>query len=373
MVYVTERSRVLVFTTDGRMAGLFADPDGVSLGGLDVDERFVYVAEPVVGLVKRFRRTGEVVAAWGSSNGTEQRLQSPADVAVASGFAYVVDRARGRLFKYTVDGAFVTSWPVLREPTGVGVAPDGDIWVVNQGSFALQRFRPDGTLLASHTYVHGRFLPNDIAVARSGEIYVSSTHEIFRFRELPPPTATVARGVPAGGRVLVRRPGESRPTPMQPGEPLPTHTVVDVRNGTLELSVLVEGDGTSQGTFWGGRFAIGAAYTIQIRSLQSASAVVRVTRLPLRPKLTCPKRGTAAADAVIRRGLNIRAPRHFRVVGRYASVRPLGSGRAQISVRDTCKATTIIVRTGRVEVFDLVRKRGRAVTARRTVVVRPRA
>jgi DNA-binding beta-propeller fold protein YncE len=81
----------------------------------------------------------------------------------------------------------------LNTPHGIDIAPDGSIFVADSGNNRIQKFSPDGTLLASWgTYANilesdapGGTLnePWDVAVGQDGSVYVADTfnHRIQKF------------------------------------------------------------------------------------------------------------------------------------------------------------------------------------------------
>jgi len=97
-----------------------------------------------------------------------------------TGRLYVVDKG-GRLQALTQAGEFITAWkmPETRagKPTGLGVAPDGTLFVADTHYSRVLHFSPDGELLGQFGSLGdgpGQFrLPTDTAIADDGGIYVS--------------------------------------------------------------------------------------------------------------------------------------------------------------------------------------------------------
>lgn len=106
-----------------------------------------------------------------------------AGVALApNGLVYLVNRAAPYVQVYECDGRFARSWDdvTFARPHQVRVAPDGSIWVADEGDHAVHKYTPDGALLmtlgargtpgcdASHFN-----RPTDVAIAPDGDVFVS--------------------------------------------------------------------------------------------------------------------------------------------------------------------------------------------------------
>jgi DNA-binding beta-propeller fold protein YncE len=110
---------------------------------------------------------------------------------------YMIARQRSQVLVYEADGTFVRAWgegQFTDRTHGLTVAPDDTIWCVDDGSHRVQKFTPEGRLLleleasgrpAPESGYDGRTLesitrggppfnrPTNVAVAPSGELYVS--------------------------------------------------------------------------------------------------------------------------------------------------------------------------------------------------------
>lgn len=97
-----------------------------------------------------------------------------------NGRLYVVDKA-GRVQAFSPDAAFVVHWRMPQtaagKPTGLGVAPDGRVYVADTHYARVCVYDADGELLEQFgTFGDGpgQFrLPTDVAIGRDGRIYVS--------------------------------------------------------------------------------------------------------------------------------------------------------------------------------------------------------
>ncbi|RMF83335.1 MAG: hypothetical protein D6744_04865 [Planctomycetota bacterium] len=105
----------------------------------------------------------------------------PRAIAVArDGGVFVVDKG-GRIQHFTADGEFVGAWrtPAIDagKPTGVGVAPDGRLFVADTHYARILIYSPSGELIRTFGEYGdgpGRFrLPTDVLVRPDGSFYVS--------------------------------------------------------------------------------------------------------------------------------------------------------------------------------------------------------
>ena len=148
---------------------------------------------------------------------------------------------------------------------------------------------------------------------------------------------------PAGGRVLVRLPGEENFVSLRTLQVIPIGSLVDARRGKALLSsVRDRGGSVQQGHFSQGLF--------QVRQRRSERYL---TELVLRGKVGPCARGTrASAAARSSRRLWGNGNGRFRTRGRYSSGAVRGT---RWLVADTCEGTLTVVRRGRVAVRDFTR------------------
>jgi hypothetical protein len=137
---------------------------------------------------------------------------------------------------------------------------------------------------------------------------------------------------------------------------IPVGSEVDATQGRVRLTSLARGGATQTADFYQGRFLISQAGTGD-----------RTTVLRLSAPLRCPRRLAATKPPV--RHLWGRGKGRFRTMGRYASASVRGT---VWLTSDTCTLTLIRVRSGRVDVFDLVRRRAVTVTVGKSYTARQR-
>ncbi len=103
----------------------------------------------------------------------------PTDVAIApNGELYVCDGyGNARVHRFTADGTLIQSWGEpgtgpgqFHLPHGIGVSPDGRIFVTDRENDRIQIFTPDGKFLEMWTHLQR---PTDIAFDKDGRVYVS--------------------------------------------------------------------------------------------------------------------------------------------------------------------------------------------------------
>ncbi len=107
----------------------------------------------------------------------------------AAGRLLVADTGNDRIAIYAVDGAaakLIGEWKGLDNPEGVGVAPDGRVYVTNTGAGSVGIFR-GGKLertVGRYGSAAGEFSrPHDVEVDREGKVYVvdSGNHRVQVF------------------------------------------------------------------------------------------------------------------------------------------------------------------------------------------------
>jgi hypothetical protein len=174
----------------------------------------------------------------------------------------------------------------------------------------------------------------------------------------PPPVAgrTVNVAV-VSGTVRVRLRGTNRFVDLRRLRQIPTGSELDTLRGRVRLSSAAA-RGTQSGVFFDGRFVV-----TQVRR------GTRLTSLRLSGSLRCPRRAAAGGAPPPRRRLWGNAKGAFRTRGRYATAVVRGT---TWLTEDTCAGTRVRVRTGRVEVFDIVRGRRIQLRAGQSYVARPR-
>jgi len=243
--------------------------------------------------------------------------------------------------------------------------------VANLGELWELSWSPDGQKIAFANDVGGPlqeelYLVNadGSALTRTG-IDVETTLDWGRAPAAPPPPPPVSppvRGVsvnvvPVSGVVRVRLRGTATFVDLSAASSVPVGSELDTTRGRVRL-VSAAGAKTQAADFYQGR------------AIVSQGRTAALTTLTLSQPLGCPKRKPSAATAPkpVRR-LWGNGKGAFLTKGRYASATVRGT---IWLTEDRCTTTLIRVRSGRVDVFDLVRRRHVTVRAGQSYVARTR-
>jgi len=110
---------------------LFSEPTDVAFGPAGE----IYVSEGHgggVARVRKFNAEGNLAKSWGQK-GTQPGEFSLAHSIVVDrkGLVYVSDRENGRIQIFDPDGNFLKSWTSIGHPNGLGIGPDGFLYVTD--------------------------------------------------------------------------------------------------------------------------------------------------------------------------------------------------------------------------------------------------
>jgi hypothetical protein len=164
-----------------------------------------------------------------------------------------------------------------------------------------------------------------------------------------PEIGTTVAVEPAGERVRVRRPGDAAFAPLDSGSALPVGSVVDARDGHIELTAALPTGETQTGRFGGGRFVIRQGERGRVD-------------LHLRGRY-CPRRAVSQGSAVAVSARKRRGGRRlwgrdkggrFRTHGKHSHATVRGT---RWVVVDRCGGTLTRVTEGSVVVRDKVRRK----------------
>jgi DNA-binding beta-propeller fold protein YncE len=184
----------------GQGEGQFDGPRGVAVA----PDGSVYVADSRNHRVQKFTASGQLVKAWGGLGKIDDNTAAPGTfnepwgVGVApDGSVYVADTWNHRIQKFDADGNFITMWghwgqgetlDALYGPRAVAVDAEGRVYVADTGNKRIVVFDRDGqslTAIGTGGFEPG-FLDEPVGVAVSGEglVYVADTWnqrlQIFR-------------------------------------------------------------------------------------------------------------------------------------------------------------------------------------------------
>jgi len=384
-VYVTDTNnhRIRKYSSDGQLIATWGT-NGTRPGqlvlprGLATDAGSLYVAQP--DRVTKFTLDGGFITTWGSIGSAEGQFRYLADVAVdPSGNVYTVDRDLDRVQQFTSSGAFVRMWGRRGSGEGefsgpLGIAADETgVYVTDYGNTRVQKFTLDGAFVTqwgTRGTGNGQFTsPTGIAVSPlpPRDVYVldflgcCSRVQYFRAGgggggQLPPPPAGTANASVVSGTVLVRVRGTNRFVPLAAAQ-IPVGSEVDATRGRVRLTSLARAGATQTADFYQGRFVLAEAGT----------GPARLATLRLSGPLACRRAAARGAKRQRERHLWGNGKGAFRTRGKYAAATVRGT---VWLTRDTCPGTLVRVRSGRVQVLDLPRRRSVLVPAGKSYFAR---
>jgi tripartite motif-containing protein 71 len=210
-VYVADRAnkRIQKFDLAGNLAGQWTTPGQQTPERLAVAGGKVYVST-FSNVIWRFDTSGTPDPTWdgdgvsGSSGTGAGQFDYPEGIAIDGTGVYVADSGNNRIQKLDSSGAFVTMWGwgvadgsnalqtctascrrgiqgsgngQFNSPYGIS-ATGGNVWVADSYNHRLQRFSQTGAhQLTVGSFGPGDFAgPTDVAVAPSGDLYVSDMY-----------------------------------------------------------------------------------------------------------------------------------------------------------------------------------------------------
>jgi sugar lactone lactonase YvrE len=112
-------------------------------------------------------------------------MNNPSRIALGpDGSLYVTDAGNHRIQRFAPDGRLIARWGregtgpgEFRHPRGIGVAPDGRVYVTDEGNARVQVFTAGGRFLRTwgrFGTARGQFRhPKDVAVSPGGRVYVA--------------------------------------------------------------------------------------------------------------------------------------------------------------------------------------------------------
>jgi DNA-binding beta-propeller fold protein YncE len=133
----------------------------------------------LVGGVKRFTRTGSYL---GDPPGDFDWLIT-GDVA-PNGNVYVAEEGADRIRYFSPAGSLLGSWGStgagegqFQNPNDIAVAPNGWVYVVDSFNYRVQYFAADGSFLGQIRFYYEPFrFARGVAVAANGDVYVADNH-----------------------------------------------------------------------------------------------------------------------------------------------------------------------------------------------------
>ena len=128
---------------DGNSPGKFSKPRGIAAD----DKGNFYVADTGNNRVQKFDSTGKFISIIGDPGEREGKIKEPNGVALdAEGNLFVTDAGNHKFLKYSPEGTFVEEFmgpdTGFYGPRDLVVAPNNQIYIVDQGRTRVARFQP---------------------------------------------------------------------------------------------------------------------------------------------------------------------------------------------------------------------------------------
>jgi streptogramin lyase len=159
----------------GTGPGQFRHPYGVAVDG----SGNVFVADGDNNRIQKFDGNGAYLSQWGTYGAGNGQFAGTFGVAVdGAGTVYATDYFNLRVQKFDGNGSFLGAWGVTYSyPTGIAIAPPGDVLVSIQLLPGVQRYTTGGALTAqwyAYAYSHSQTgSVYAVAADASGNVYVA--------------------------------------------------------------------------------------------------------------------------------------------------------------------------------------------------------
>jgi DNA-binding beta-propeller fold protein YncE len=166
-----------IFPTPPRCSGTPQASGCVQPRGVAVDRNGgVYVSDPGSGRILKLSSSGKLLAQWGAGGSEAGRFWYPNSLALdAGGRLWVDDATNSRVQVLGPDGRFHVQYGVAHAGPGMALDRQGNVYIGQQvgQSVVISKFSPSGKLLARWGGLHLAELPNGIAVAPNGDIFMA--------------------------------------------------------------------------------------------------------------------------------------------------------------------------------------------------------
>lgn len=184
-VQLFARTYVFCFTSTGSL---------LSIWGYAGDDLAASPTENIYGIrgiVSYFTSNGSLLGSWGSEGHGDGEFHYPWSIDVApNGNVYVNDEGNRRVQYFTADGSFLGKWST--RGSGIAVAPNGDVFV--SGGGLVRQFNATGSFIFSWSL----FTPiphQGGGVSPSGErFYITSENRVIYYRKAAPVVAPASLG-----------------------------------------------------------------------------------------------------------------------------------------------------------------------------------
>ena len=192
-VFVSNNNDIRIFDEMGQFYSswivrpegqIFSNPRGMAVG---IGEN-IYITTSADNVVK-YDNYGSYIISWGESGSNIRQFKNPTGIAVDNeGNVFVSDTSNHRIQKFDPDGNFLLTWGKYGDndgeflrPFGIAIDNNNDVYVVDESKNQVQKFDSDGLFLTKwgkYGKKPGEFNhPFYIAVNKSGKnIYVTDSY-----------------------------------------------------------------------------------------------------------------------------------------------------------------------------------------------------
>lgn len=165
------------FGANGTGPGQFTTPEGIAVDPSGA----VYVVDYGNNRVQKFTAAGAFVTQWGSRGSGQGQFDDPGEIAVHQGHVFVADGGNHRVQKFTTSGAFVDEWTIENtgsennpdRPWGLAVSAGGTVYVgiaSDGGDDRIGRYSTSGSSLGSWS---NPGVNNGLGIGPDGSVYVA--------------------------------------------------------------------------------------------------------------------------------------------------------------------------------------------------------
>lgn len=215
-IYVVDsgNENVQKFTSSGTFVSQFGEYGTLEISGSSDDGKFnaprdmaqdsqgnIYVADGVNNRIQKFDKNGNFIAKWGANGGDgtngagNGEFNFPESIAIdGSDNIYVGEANNYRVQKLDKNGNFIAKWGAnggdgssgssdgeFNGVRGVAIAPDGNLLVVDEGNYRIQKLNSSTGAFISKFGTSGNAdgefsAPAGVATDSSGNIYVADMY-----------------------------------------------------------------------------------------------------------------------------------------------------------------------------------------------------
>ena len=183
----------------------FHHPEEIAIGSTGN----VYVVDAGNYRIQKFGPDGTFITRWGTQGAGDGEFSGPRGIAIdGSDNVYVVDTGNNRIQRFDSDGKFIGKWGTYGEsngdfnsPTGIAISNDGNVYVADTWNYRIQKFNNEGVFLAkwgkqgsedgSFSIVEN-WIYQGVAVDNTGNVYVVDNGN-YRVQKFTPEGAFVSK------------------------------------------------------------------------------------------------------------------------------------------------------------------------------------